>query len=72
MRNALTISLPDAIYKDIQKNVKKGNFASVSEYIRYVLRTHAENQLVKELRNSSKAFAKGKGKEFTVKELDTW
>jgi Arc/MetJ-type ribon-helix-helix transcriptional regulator len=72
MRNAVTISLPDAVYKEVQKEVKKGKFASVSEYIRYVLREHQINKAVKELHKMKKEFEAGKGIEFTVADMDSW
>lgn len=40
MRNIINISLPEAMAKAVEKEVKKGKFASTSEYFRHLLRMH--------------------------------
>ena len=38
MRQIINISLPEQMAKRVEKEVKKGKFASTSEYIRHLLR----------------------------------
>ena len=38
MRNIINISLPKEMAKAVERDVKKGKFASTSEYIRHLLR----------------------------------
>lgn len=59
MRNIINISLPEAMAKSVEREVKRGKFASTSEYIRYLLRTH---ELAEELDKSRREFDAGKGK----------
>jgi len=59
MRNIINISLPPQMAKRVDREVKKGKFASTSEYFRHLLRT---NELVKELEKSRKEFKVGKGR----------
>lgn len=48
--------------KQVEKAVKSGNYASKSEFFRDLLRTWEEDQLLKELRESQREIAAGKGK----------
>ena len=67
MRNVMNISLPPELAKEIEDEVRKGNFASKSEFIRHVLR---ERKLLKELEVSQQQFIDGKGKKLhSLKEL---
>ncbi len=59
MRSIINISLPSELNKKVQKEVKTGDYASVSEFFRYLLRTH---NLGKELKATKKEFEAGKGK----------
>jgi Arc/MetJ-type ribon-helix-helix transcriptional regulator len=59
MRNIINISLPVALAAEVEKEVKKGGFASKSEFFRHVLR---ERRLAKELEDDRREFEKGKGK----------
>ena len=59
MRSIINISLPPQMAKKVEKEVKKGKFASTSEYFRHLLRT---NELVKELEKSRREFEAGKGR----------
>ena len=59
MRNVINISLPPELTKRVQREVKTGNYASVSEFFRHLLRTH---ELAKELEKSRREFEAGKGK----------
>lgn len=59
MRNIINISLPEEMAKMVEKGVKRGKFASTSEYIRYLIRSR---ELVEELEKSRREFEAGKGK----------
>ena len=59
MRNVINISLPEELTRQVQKEVRMGNFASVSEFFRHLLRTY---KLAKELKTSRRDFETGKGK----------
>ncbi|MEK7121355.1 MAG: ribbon-helix-helix domain-containing protein [Patescibacteria group bacterium] len=59
MRNIINISLPEEMAKAVEREVKKGQFASTSEYFRHLLRTH---ELAEELEKSRREFEFGKGK----------
>lgn len=58
MRNIMNISLPVDMMREVQKEVKKGHFASVSEYMRQLIRS---DKLYRELEEQEKDFAAGKG-----------
>ena len=54
--------------KMVEKEVKKGKFASTSEYIRYLIRS---DELMSDIEQSRKEFAEGKGKLFkSLKDLE--
>lgn len=59
MRNVINISLPEELTRQVQKEVKMGNYASTSEFFRHLLRTH---KLAEELKLSKRDFEIGKGK----------
>ncbi|MEK7536824.1 MAG: ribbon-helix-helix domain-containing protein [Patescibacteria group bacterium] len=59
MRNIINISLPQELTKIVKKEVRVGNYASVSEFFRHLLRTH---ELAQELEKSRREFEAGKGK----------
>lgn len=46
----------------VEKNVKKGHFASKSEFFRMLLRSWMEGKLANELAESRKELRRGKGK----------
>jgi Arc/MetJ-type ribon-helix-helix transcriptional regulator len=70
MRDIITISLPKKINEDIEKEMKRSNFASKSEFFRYILRWWQEEEALKDLRQSEKEIAAGLAKELeSVKEL---
>lgn len=48
--------------KAVEKEVKTGNFASKSEFFRSLVRNWEENRLLKELKESQREIADGKGK----------
>ncbi|OHA89761.1 MAG: hypothetical protein A3C70_00685 [Candidatus Zambryskibacteria bacterium RIFCSPHIGHO2_02_FULL_43_14] len=59
MRNVINISLPQELTKVVKREVKTGNYASVSEFFRYLLRNH---RLAEELNKAKRDFEIGKGK----------
>jgi Arc/MetJ-type ribon-helix-helix transcriptional regulator len=67
MRNIINISLPVELTKVVKKEVKTGNYASVSEYFRHLLRT---NQLAKELDKAKRDFTQGKKNWKILKSLE--
>lgn len=58
MRNIVTISLPEPLAAEVEKEVRTGGFASKSEFFRHILR---ERKLAKELEADRKEFEGGKG-----------
>ncbi|MEK9186472.1 MAG: ribbon-helix-helix domain-containing protein [Patescibacteria group bacterium] len=56
MRNIINISLPQELAKGVRKEVKRENYASMSEFFRHLLRAHKLN---KELEKAKKDFAVG-------------
>ena len=62
MRNIMTISLPLPLTAVVEKEVKRGNYASKSEFFRYLLRQWMEGKLGYELDQSRKEIQQGKGK----------
>lgn len=64
-RSIINISLPEALAKEVKKEVKNGGFASTSEFFRHVLRERNMAQLAKELKAERDMFTKGGGKRLT-------
>lgn len=62
MRNIINISLPVSMAREVKKEVREGDFASVSEFFRHLLRLWKNEKLLHELRESKKEFERGKGK----------
>jgi putative addiction module CopG family antidote len=62
MRNIVNISLPEELNREVEKAVKKGHYASKSEFFRNLIRLWKEEQLLQELRESQREIAAGKGK----------
>ena len=70
MRTVVNISLPEELFKEVEKAVKSGQYASKSEFFRSLLRLWKEQELLNEIRESEKEFAAGKGKVLkSLKEL---
>lgn len=67
MREIINISLPPQMAKTIKNEVKTGDYSSVSEFFRDLLRDWQENKLLEELNASRAEIAAGKGK--TLKSL---
>ena len=62
MRNIVNISLPDVMVKIVDREVKKGKFATKSEFFRSLLREREENRILSELKESQREINTGKGK----------
>ncbi len=63
MRNIINISLPREMTEEVEKRVKKGRYSSKSEFFRNLLRTtFEEEKIVRELEESRREMAAGKGK----------
>ena len=56
--------MPADMKKEVDTYVKEGQYASVSEFFRDVLRTWRRNDLLNDLRESQKEFRSGKAKRF--------
>jgi len=70
MRNIVTISLPKQLDEEIKKEVKSGNFASKSEFVRYLIRLWKEEKLAREIAEAEKDIAAGRIREIkSLKEL---
>lgn len=70
MRKIVNISLLESMVKIVKKDVKKGGFASNSEFIRYLIRLWNTKQLGNELKNDKKLFESGEGLELkSLKDL---
>jgi len=71
MRTTLNISMPVAMKKNIDRVVKKGNYASVSEFFRDAVRAWESEHLIRELKESQAAARRGEFKILrSLKELD--
>jgi len=62
MRNIINISLPSTMAKIVKTEVKKGEFASTSEFFRHLIRLWNTNKLAQELKSDRREFEDGKGK----------
>jgi Arc/MetJ-type ribon-helix-helix transcriptional regulator len=62
MRNIINISLPEKMAKEIDKEVRKENFSTKSEFFRMLVRLWLEKKLYKELEESREELRVGKGK----------
>lgn len=58
----MNISLPKELNKVVEQAMRKGKFASKSEFFRNLLRLWQEEELLREVEISRKEFADGKGK----------
>lgn len=61
MRQIINISLPESMAKYVDTAVKKGRFASKSEYFRHLIRQKSEDEAVSEVLESHRQMKKGKG-----------
>ena len=62
MRTTLNISMPVSLKKSVDRAVKEGRYASVSEFFRDAIRAWEDDQLYQSVLQSEKEFAQGKGK----------
>lgn len=62
MRTTLNISIPVALKREVEKEVKAGHYASVSELFRDALRSWKEEQLYQSVLQSRKDFSEGRFK----------
>ena len=70
MRNIMTISMPPSMKKSVEYMMKENNYASVSELFRDSIRSLEEDQLIKNIGESEREFAQGKGKKLrSLKDL---
>ena len=71
MREVVNISLPAKMARDIKKEVKKGGFASTSEFMRMLIRFWADQKILDDVNKSVAEFTQGKGKRLrAVNDLD--
>ena len=70
MREVINISLPATMAKTVKLAVKKGEYASTSEFFRVLLREWQEDFLLDELEGSRLEIKNGKGKKLkSLKDL---
>ncbi len=62
MREVINISLPKELNRSVEEIVKKGNYATKSEFFRELLRLWIEGKILRELAESRKELASGRGK----------
>ena len=62
MRTTLNISIPPDLKREVDKEVKDGNYASVSEFFRDALREWSNTKLVRDIRRSQLEALSGKTK----------
>ncbi|MCX6712552.1 MAG: ribbon-helix-helix domain-containing protein [Candidatus Vogelbacteria bacterium] len=65
MRNIVNISMPASLRKEVEAYVEEGQYASISEFFRDMVRTWKRNTLLRGLRESQKEFRAGKAKKLT-------
>jgi putative addiction module CopG family antidote len=62
MRTTLNISMPQTLKREVDNEVKSGNYASASEFFRDAIRAWKEEQLYQSVMRSKKEITEGKGK----------
>jgi len=62
MREVINISLPKELNRAVEETIKKGNYSTKSEFFRELLRLWLEGKILRELAESKKELASGKGK----------
>jgi len=66
----MTISIPPSVKKSVEYMMKENKYASVSELFRDSIRSLEEDQLIKNIMESEREFAQGKGKKLnSLKDL---
>lgn len=61
MRTTTTISLPPDLLKVVRREVKAGHYASVSEFMRHLVRLYSMEKLAQQFGKMRKEFEAGKG-----------
>lgn len=59
MRDIINISMPTEMVRDVNTEIKKGKFASKSEFFRHLLRMWNTQKLAEELKKEQREFKKG-------------
>ncbi len=62
MRTTLNISMPPTLKKSVDQMIKDYNYASVSEFFRDAISALQDEKLIKDIEESEREFAIGKGK----------
>lgn len=62
MRTIINLSLPKDLAFSVEEMVKKGKYATKSEFFRDLLRMWMEGKILRELAESRKELSLGKGK----------
>ena len=62
MRDIVNISLPKELNKTVEELVKKGGYSTRSEFFRALLRMWIEGRIIRDLAESRRELASGKGK----------
>ncbi|MBI2578033.1 MAG: ribbon-helix-helix protein, CopG family [Candidatus Wildermuthbacteria bacterium] len=62
MRSIINISLSKELHKVVEKELKRRKYSTKSEFFRDLLRMWVEGRLLRELSESRKELAEGKGK----------
>jgi len=62
MREVMNISLPTELHKEVEHYVKKGGYASKSEFFRHLFRVWKEARTYEEVITSRDEIQRGKGK----------
>ncbi len=62
MRTVVNISLPEKLNKLVDEEVRRGKFATKSEFFRSLIRLWEQGKLVEELEASRRELKSGKGK----------
>lgn len=62
MRSILNVSLPSSLAEMVREEVRDGGYASVSEFVRELLREWYRGRALRDIRISQKEFGQGKGK----------
>ncbi len=71
MRTIINISLPKELNEVVERAVKKGKFATKSEFFRNLVRMWEEEKLLQEFKGNKEDFKKGGGKLLrSLKDLD--
>jgi len=57
----MNISLPASLAEEVRTEVSEGGYASVSEFIRKLVRDWQEDRLLKQIKESEEEIRSGKG-----------